>query len=135
MSGSGTEDVVRIDITNMRFALWAGAQLKEITQGAIPALPADHCLDASAMNMMAARPNRHGERRVGSVGVGTLRHPKTPQPIDRIGAVDVLALSRWYRRIDPARLVVRVAESRCTVPCDVNAAIVARSHPGKHVVV
>src|SRR5205085_12260270 len=121
MAGSGTEDVVRIYITDMRLALWPGAQLKEITEGTIATLPTYHCLDAAAMDMVAAGPNRHSEAWRGAVRVCALNHPETPQPVDRIRPIDVFPLG-WRQGVHPAGRVVRITQRRRAIPGDVDSA-------------
>src|SRR5207237_10330911 len=55
-------DVVRIGVTNVRFALRSHPQLQEIAEGAVAVLPADQGLDAAAMNEMLARLDRRSKR-------------------------------------------------------------------------
>src|SRR5438874_7496391 len=100
----------------MRLALWPRAQLKEVTQGSIAALPADDRLNAAPMDMMAAGPNRDGEAWRRSVRVCALNHPKTPQPVDRIRPVDVFPLGRRQGCVHSAGLVVRITQRRRAIP-------------------
>ena len=131
-------DIIRIGITNLRFALSAGAQLQEIAQPlSVAALSSNKGLDCSAMVVMRTGPDRGGENRTRRiVSVQALHQPQAPKGVrGRVRAINIFPLRRRQQCVLAAGGIIRIGKPGRAVPGDIDAPIVTRRDPGKDVVV